>query len=204
MSGQNLDVQYRFRHLNKTDDPIAGLFFLQSQERKAIELIERAAEPVVSTGMAFLIHENGLVATCTHVVNAVGSIPGRRVKLYGVSPLLPIVVEAEVLHEGWQGPPYDEKSGFPAFPYRPRFYDNRPELFKQDVAFLQIDPDTAQPHVAQVSDGSPKVIPVRPGAGDPGRPPAGALASSARTPNWSSWLSGEGCCVAGMVGFVET
>jgi hypothetical protein len=52
-----------------------------------------------TAGTGFLVTDNGLIATCAHVVEAAGAGPGERVRLAFQSGESP--VEAEVLTDGW-------------------------------------------------------------------------------------------------------
>lgn len=126
-----------YKHLGD-DNPELGLFFVQEGNYP-----QNPDESSVATGIAFLVGEHGLLVTCSHVVLGLDAIPGTRVKVYGASPDLPVTVEALVLDSGWCGPEWREMDLPDGAKRISELVDYRPDSFREDVAFLQLCPETA-------------------------------------------------------------
>ena len=136
-----------FDLLAPTEDPELGLFYLERPGLIANDhRVNLATNRPTAAGMAFLVHPSGLVATASHVPLLCSARPGERVPLFGVSSQVAVEVEAEVLGQGWLGPVTDEGMRLPMSPYWHGAVDERLEVFRQDLAFLRILPETAQWH----------------------------------------------------------
>lgn len=139
-----------FKRLESGPDPVAGLFFIDPESL--------TTDDDLSAGMAFLIAEDGLIATCAHVMVAIDRVPGEIVVLRAVSPSLPIEVQAEVLAEGWRGPNWEEWIERPDRLERNWLTecDARPDVFRQDFALLRIRSGSARWDTRRgaVSEGS--------------------------------------------------
>lgn len=124
-----------FRAL-RDDDPVRGLLFVEVSDWPG-------AEGARATGMAYLIGEAGLVATCSHVLTWLKRFPGSALTLHAASPEIPISLDAEVLVKGWRGPDWREWAELG----KEMQYENLPpEAFQEDIAFLRLLPDTARFH----------------------------------------------------------
>jgi hypothetical protein len=137
-----------FRKLGSEEEPNRGLFYMQNPKAFAPGTqVVLSSKRQSATGMALLVDESGLLATCVHVLMEMGVASGDRVTLFGASPDLPIEVEATVLREGWHGPLFDVRS--PHFISR---RDERPDVLREDLAFLQLDINSARAHVTSAKD----------------------------------------------------
>jgi hypothetical protein len=128
-----------FQPLGYDEEPTPGLFFLQLGDLPLAETIATAA-----TGMAFMVRNDGTLATCAHVVQAMKARPGSTLRLHGCISDLPVSVEAEVLTDGWFGPPWSAQSSYTKNPYWETIVDHRPDTMQQDLAFLRLKPETAR------------------------------------------------------------
>jgi hypothetical protein len=129
-------------------DPIAGMFFLQSlNDPNTCRAIAESTENVVATGMAFLASSDGILVTCAHVIAAMRARPGDEVVVH--SSVVPVSVKATVLSEKWIGPMPNE-DGYPEYVFYPGFRDKSPDVFKEDVALLRLDPNSAGWHKAGI------------------------------------------------------
>ena len=127
-----------FAPLDHRGRPEQGLFFF---ERRGYP-----GQKGKATGMGFLVHPAGLVATASHVLITMGLIPGMDVTLYAGTEGGPVAVEARVLFEDqWRGPKWRgwvSESGSLAIPaFIP------PEEYLEDLAVLQLLP--AKAHAAR-------------------------------------------------------
>lgn len=127
-----------FSTLEPEADPLPGMFFLESKPS--------VADRSFCAGVAFLIEAEGLLATCAHVLVAINRVPGETVVLRGMSPHMPVLVEAEVLEQGWRGPNWEEWSQRPGRFERDWLEecDKRPDVFRQDHALLRIVPGSTR------------------------------------------------------------
>jgi len=118
-------------------DPLAGIFFLQDKSDVVTRnAIAQSRGPVVATGMGFLLSQEGLVATCTHVIVAMGAKPGDKVTLH--SAIVPVSLEATVLPDRWVGPEPGPR-GYPEYDFYPGLMDKGLDAYREDVALLQLD-----------------------------------------------------------------
>lgn len=155
--------QSRFKVLGDLESPMLGLFFFEAEENLNRERrVNLAIDRPLATGMGALVSETGLVVTCAHVILALDGWPGRRVTLFGASPSVCIEVQAEVCDEGWRGPVLDERGARMRNPFWRELWDNRPDVFREDLAFLRIIPETACWH----SRREAVVMPTHPTAAD--------------------------------------
>lgn len=129
----------RFTPLQHREEPTLGLFFAQLGD---VPIAATKATP--ATGMAFLVRDDGLLATCAHVVQAMEQRPGGSFRVHGAVPAMPVSVEAEVLPDGWFGPPWSPDYGFPSSPVWTSMADNRPDTIGHDLAFLKLRMETAR------------------------------------------------------------
>ncbi|MEG9524407.1 MAG: NACHT domain-containing protein [Hyphomicrobiales bacterium] len=87
-----------FAQLEDRSNPEQGLFIFE-QDGYPGPMGHKAS------GMGFLVHSAGLVATAAHVLVDMGLIPGMKVTLYAGTVGVPIALEAEILFEDqWRGP----------------------------------------------------------------------------------------------------
>lgn len=128
-----------FEYLGLDEDPILGLFFFELEEN--LDPVHRANQSTnrpSSAGMASLITQNGLFVTCAHVLLALGARPGEEVTLFGASNAVTVELKARVCQEGWLGPELNEQGQRQPSLFWERLYDGRPDVFKEDIAFLRI------------------------------------------------------------------
>jgi energy-coupling factor transporter ATP-binding protein EcfA2 len=137
-----------FELLNDDEDPSLGIFFLQSRSSFVDGYdIVRKPDPESATGMAFLITQQGILATCRHVVDALALRPGDQVRLYGLSSRMPITVQAQVLDAGSAGVSWDLPVTRRQHPAYKGVVDMRDDVLGEDLALLKIIPGTARAHV---------------------------------------------------------
>lgn len=146
-----------FKPLGDDEDPSLGIFFLQSPSSfiDGYDVV-RNAVPQSATGMAFLVTQQGILSTCRHVLDALALRAGDQVRLYGLSPEMPITVEARVLVEGSAGVGWRLAANQREHPAYPGAVDMRDDVLGEDLALLQIIPQTARAHVIRDGDASPK------------------------------------------------
>ncbi len=136
-----------FAALAPGEEPELGLFYLERPD--LIDNPQRAnfdTRLPRAAGIAFLADESGLLATASHVPLICGARPGERLAVFGATADLSIEVQAEVLAEGWMGPITDDGIHLPVSPFWNGIVDERPEIFRQDLAFLRVLPQTARWH----------------------------------------------------------
>lgn len=145
-----------FASISSDESPMLGLFFLESSFEPGLR-VNLSTERPLATGMAWLASSDGVVVTCSHVVLALGAAPGTRVSLFGAIEAVDVEVEAEVLEMGWRGPTLDENGAQPLHPFFwDALWDDRPDVFREDIAFLRILPETARWHDRdELGPGSP-------------------------------------------------
>ncbi|WP_423205683.1 NACHT domain-containing protein [Pseudomonas kribbensis] len=137
-----------FELLADDEDPSLGIFFLQSPSSFVDGYdIVRKPLPESATGMAFLITQQGILATCRHVVDALALRPGDQVRLYGLSSEMPITVEAQVLAAGSAGVGWDVPVSRRQHPAYKGVVDMRDDVLGEDLALLKIIPGSARAHV---------------------------------------------------------
>lgn len=137
-----------FELLNDDEDPSLGIFFLQSRSSFVDGYdVVRKPVPESATGMAFLITQQGVLATCRHVVDALGLLPGDQVRLYGLSSQMPVTVEALVLAAGSAGVGWELPAAQRRHPVYKGIVDMRDDVLGEDLALLAIIPGTARAHV---------------------------------------------------------
>lgn len=125
-----------FAPLDDRSDPEQGLFFFEARGYPG----ERGTK---ATGMGFLLHPAGLIATASHVLVAMGRIPGMEVTLYAGSGGRPVAVEAEVLFEDqWRGPKWQGWGSATSALTIPDFIP--PEEYFEDLAVLRLLPATGR------------------------------------------------------------
>ncbi len=141
------DEPIRFASWSAGDETTLGLFFFEVN--KALDPKSRmnlGVDRPSAVGMGALISADGLVVTCSHVVLALAASPGAVVSLFGASHSVCIEVSAEVCAEGWLGPPLDEVGRLLPHPNPDwhKLWDERPDVFREDLAFLRIIPNSAR------------------------------------------------------------
>lgn len=138
-----------FKHLAPGEEPELGLFFIE--DAGFLASLELGHTPQPAAGMAFLITDAGVLVTASHVPLLIYKGPGDRVNVYGVAPSVCVVLQAEVLSEGWLGPVAPDGQPLLDIPQlegpRGLQIDNRPDVFRQDVCFLKLLPETVTWHV---------------------------------------------------------
>ncbi|NBA98254.1 NACHT domain-containing NTPase [Pseudomonas sp. R5(2019)] len=143
--------------LGEDEDPSLGIFFLQSPSSFVDGYdVVRMPEPESATGMAFLVTPQGVLATCRHVIDALELCPGDQVRLYGLSPELPITVQAEVLAAGSAGIGWEEPVAHRWHPVYGEMLDQRDDVLGEDLALLKIIPGSARAHVIREGDDPPR------------------------------------------------
>lgn len=141
--------------------PLGGLFFFQDEKSMPDIIRGRNAK---CTGMAFLIDGNGLIATCAHVILALNKKPGQRVVVH--SAVVPISIDADVLLDDWAGPIFGPE-GFPETVFFGAAMDERPEVYRHDVALLRLDLSTARWHTGTTKFGRDRTVRIANMADDP-------------------------------------
>lgn len=155
-----MSEQAQFAILGEEEDPLLGLFFFESESTLVPGLnMNPGIDRPSATGMGALIGSEGLIVTCAHVVLALGACPGETVTLFGASAAVNIEVRAEVCAEGWQGPELDEQGQRDRALFWTDLWDSRPDVFRGDIAFLQILSASAVWHLR-----NREAVPVSPGA----------------------------------------
>lgn len=127
------------------ESPMLGLFYVECEFHRGLRMNAAEGRPS-ATGMAWLASADGIVATCAHVVLALDARPGDRIVLFGAAPSIDIAVDAEVLCDGWAGPLIDAQGQRLPHPLFEQFFDDRPDVFREDIALLRLLPDTAVWH----------------------------------------------------------
>lgn len=142
-----MDDEPVFIPLGDADSPMLGLFFFEAESNLDPERrVNLSTKRPLATGMGALVSSDGIVATCAHVVLAMDGWPGKRLTLFGASPSLSVEVQAEVCAEGWRGPVLNEHGERMRSLFWSDLWDARPDVFRQDIAFLKILPKTARWH----------------------------------------------------------
>lgn len=138
--------------LLQREEPVErGLFFFQDGPYPiADSSIEKA------TGMAFLVREDGVVITCSHVLLHLNAMPTEVVTLHHVWRGTPVSIDAMVLDRGWHGPDWQSLIDHPSRDDRDWLRESqlKPETFKEDCALLRLLPDTARWDFSRGSSGT--------------------------------------------------
>lgn len=145
-----------FPSISIDESPMLGLFFLEGSLDPEVR-VNLSTDRPLATGMAWLASSDGVVVTCSHVVLVLGAAPGMHLSLFGATESVDIEVKAEVLEMGWRGPTLDEQGAQPLHPFFwDALWDDRPDVFREDIAFLRILPETARWHDRdELGPGSP-------------------------------------------------
>ncbi|MFT3720590.1 NACHT domain-containing protein [Pseudorhodoferax sp.] len=127
--------------LGGDEDPDLGVFFLLASRKKAGGAITNRQwkEDESANGMAFVVHADGLLATAAHVLWLQKIGPGDTVEVMGASPAIPLRMRAHVLERGWCGPRVEPGGLVPMHPEYQTYADFRPDVLREDCAFLQLD-----------------------------------------------------------------
>lgn len=129
------------RRLDRDESAERGLFFLQKGEYPIDdELIEKAS------GIAFLVHEDGILITCSHVLLHLNKMPGEVVTIHHAWNETPVSIDAMVLDRGWHGPDWESLIDQSSRNERDWLRDNqfKPETFKEDCALLKLMPESVR------------------------------------------------------------
>lgn len=138
-----------FLPLEDGDCPTRGLFFLDDlRSFESGELFRRETDAIDArtAGMAFLVSPEGLVATCAHVLTGLDLVPGDRTTLFCAAEGMPFLVDAQVEESGWLGPSWYKNRGRPRSPTFGGRPDLRPDVVREDLAFLRIIPGSERLH----------------------------------------------------------
>ncbi|WP_431052498.1 NACHT domain-containing protein [Roseateles sp. L2-2] len=120
----------KFKALEQTDSPEAGVFLVLSAAR--LNDANRWPAGATADGMAFLASSDGLLVTAAHVIWKNDLMPGDTVGVFSVSPELPLCATARVLERGWRGPLLEHRGARPLLP----------DSLQEDMALLQIDAES--------------------------------------------------------------
>lgn len=119
------------------DEPESALFYVLDESSNW-----EHGEP--ADGMAFVVDPTGILATAAHVVWFSKKFPGNTVRVFGLSPKIPIRATAKILDRGWRGPLPDIGGEIPRLPGRSDLLDERPDVLREDIALLQLIPETIE------------------------------------------------------------
>ena len=137
-----------FKPLAHTDSPMLGLFYMEHEAKlEKRSRVNLAVDRPLTAGIASLVSSDGIAVTCAHVILALDARPGTLISLFGATASVSIEVHAEVLHEGWRGPVLDEYGARMPNPFWSHLWDSRPDVFREDLAFLRVLPETARWHL---------------------------------------------------------
>lgn len=123
--------------LTAEDKPESALFYVLHESSQW-----KHGEP--ADGIAFLVDSLGILVTAAHVVWFAGKFPGSTVRVFCLSPSIPIYATATILHRGWRGPLPGTNGEIPLLPGRSDLLDERPDVLKEDLALLQLNPETIE------------------------------------------------------------
>lgn len=123
--------------LASEDEPASALFYVLNESSNWEQ-----GEP--ADGMAFVADPTGILVTAAHVVWLMGKFPGNTVRVFCPSPLIPLRATAKILDRGWRGPQPDIRGGIPRLPGRSDLLDERPDVVLEDIALLQLMPETIE------------------------------------------------------------
>lgn len=131
--------------LGVNEEPERGLFFLLAARSEVGKAISNRTweEDECANGMAFLVRADGLLATAAHVLWLQKIGPGDTVEVMGASPSVPLRLRARVLEHGWCGPRVEPGGRIPMHPEYQAYADLRPDVLREDCAFLQLDFESA-------------------------------------------------------------
>ena len=125
-----------FLALDQDGNPEEGLFFFEQKGYPGPRCQK-------ASGIGFLVHPDGLVVTASHVVVALGRVPGMRITLYAATSGGPVAIDANVLFEDqWRGPKWQSWYSTTRALAIPSFIP--PEEYFEDTAVLELAPDTAR------------------------------------------------------------
>jgi hypothetical protein len=124
--------------LGPKEDPSLALFFLLDEKRATGTAPWEEGD--LANGLAFVVHASGILATAAHVAWMDDRFPGDRVYVRCVASSAPFSGIATILEDGWRGPGR-EVSGM-ARRLAKDLLDERPDVVREDVAFLRLEYDT--------------------------------------------------------------